>query len=359
MKSGTSFSTKKPGFRDYIQALKLLGSDRGVNNNHFFFIYGKAPWLEQEAVRTLRQSALRNDLATATLEGKEVSENMLNQMFSQSSLFEPATLYIINKAEQAKPLLSALTPGKGKESTSENEIANKIVLVFSGDKMPAAIAPLLSQKGSVDIPCFAPWPNEMPRAIENFAELEGLRIDNDGIQAILETLGNDLQKIKNELVRIALHYADEAEKTLTRSDIAPFLGALKEEDIYQLDRYLLEKKWALAHALIVSLLERGEKPLSVLAMLSNHCRNVLNICDGMAKGFTASEISARTRLPQFIMKNYLQAVKGVPVSGYNAALAACHRADRTFKSRPLDQSLVLAGIISHLAEPSIRANQSH
>jgi DNA polymerase-3 subunit delta len=335
-------TAKKPGFRDYLQALKQMGSSRTVAASGIFIIYGKAPWLVQEAVRTLRTTARRDDLATAAVEGKDVTEGLLSQICSQSSLFEPATLYIVNKAEQAKILLSALANDPG------GELANKIALVFSGDKVPAAVSALLTAKSTVDVPCFAPWPNEMPKAVEAFAEIEGLKIDQGGIQVILETLGNDLQKIKNELVRISLH-CGAAKSQLTRAEIAPFLGALKEEDVYQLDRYLLDRKWAMAQSLVVSLIDRGEKPLSVLAMLTNHCRNVLNVADGRSKGFTDHEISERSRLPAFIMKNYLQAGRHAPVASYTAALAACHRADRLLKSTPVGESLILGQVIAHLS----------
>lgn len=332
---------KKPGFRDYMQSLKLLSSPRGVNSSSLFMIYGKAPWLAQEAVRTLRVTARKNELATAIIEGKDITEGLLSQICSQSSLFEPATLYIVNKAEQSKLLITALSTDGGAE------LANKIALVFTGERLPAALNPLLSAKTTVDVPCYAPWPNEMMKAVEAFAEIEGLKIDHGGLQVILETLGNDLQKIKNELVRISLHFGENT-ATLTRGEIAPFLGALKEEDVYQLDRYLLEKKWALAHSLVISLIDRGEKPLSILAMLTNHCRNVLNVCDGKAKGYTDAEVSARSRLPAFIMKTYLQAGRHASVTGYTAALAACHRADRKLKSTPVEESLLLGQIINHL-----------
>jgi DNA polymerase-3 subunit delta len=337
------FKGKKPGFADYIAALKLLKSGKLLSEKSVVLVYGKSPWLVQEAVQTIRHTARKSDYAIAALEPKELTDAKLTDIFGQSSLFEASTLYIVNKADQAKLLLAKLA------KSETNQLSNKLVLVMSADRVPAGLTKSLAAESFIDTPCFPPWPNEMAKAVTAFAGFEGLNIDHSGIQVILDTVGNDLQKVKNELVRMAQHLGP-IEKVLSKDDIAPFLGALKEEDIYQLDKYLLDKKWPLATSLIFQLIERGEKPLSVLAMLTNHCRNVLNVCDGISKGFTPFEIGSRTRLPSFIMKTYLQSARSVRVPAYTKALSTCHYADRTFKSSTIDERLVLGQIVAALAE---------
>jgi len=337
------FKGKKPGFADYITALKQFKSNKILGEHNIFIIYGKSPWLAQEAVQTIRHSARRCGFAISGLEPKELTESKLTDIFGQSSLFEASTLYIVNKADQAKLLLAKLA------ISDITQLSNKLVLVLSADRIPASLAKLSAGHSVVEIPCFPPWPNEMAKAVASLAGIDGLNIDNSGIQVILETIGNDLQKIKNELTRISQHQ-ESGGKALTRDQIAPFLGAMKEEDIYQLDKYLLEKKWHLATSLLFQLIERGEKPLSVLAMLANHCRNVLNVCDGISKGFTPLEIGNRTRLPTFIMKTYLQSARSVHVPAYAKALSTCHHADRTFKSSAIDEKLVLGQIVAAFAE---------
>jgi DNA polymerase-3 subunit delta len=337
------FKGKKAGFSDYLSALKLIKSGKLLSERNIILLYGKSRWLVQEAVQTIRQTAKKSDYAIAALEPKELTESRITDIFGQSSLFEASTLYIVNKADQAKLLLTKLA----KADTSQ--LSNKIVLVMSADRVPAGLTKSLAGSTFTEVPCFPPWPNEMGKAISSFAAFEGLNIDNGGIQVILETVGNDLQKIKNELVRMSQHLGP-IERVLSKDDIAPFLGAMKEDDIYQLDRYLLDKKWPLATSLIFQLVERGEKPLSVLAMLANHCRNVLNVCDGISKGFTPVEIGSRTRLPAFIMKTYLQSARNVRVPAYSKALSTCHQADRIFKSRAIDERLVLGQIVAALAE---------
>jgi len=337
------FKGKKPGFTDYISSIKQLKSVKLLADRNVVLIYGKSPWLVQEAVQTLRHTARKSDYAISALESKELTESKLTDIFGQSSLFETSTVYIVNKADQAKLLLAKLA------KPDTNQFANKLVLVMSADRVPAGLSKCLPSATTIEVPCFPPWPNEMAKAVSSFATFEGLNIDSGGVQVILETVGNDLQKIRNELLRMSQHLGP-VEKVLGKDDIAPFLGAMKEDDIYQLDKYLLDKKWPLATSLIFQLIERGEKPLSVLAMLANHCRNVLNVCDGISKGFTPFEIGNRTRLPAFIMKTYLQSARSVRVPAYTKALATCHHADRTFKSSTIDERLVLGQIVAALAE---------
>lgn len=339
------FKSQKPGFLKFVAVLKQLHSPRTIENTNLFVTYGKSSWLVQESVRALRATAKKAGIAIAALEGKELNDGKLTDIFLQSSLFEPSTLYIINKADQAKTLIARLA------DANIAELTNKLVLVMSSDRIPAALAKISTSSQALEIPCFPPWPNEMPKAIEAFAAIEGINLDSGAVHALLEFVGHDLQILKNEIVRLALHFGAE-KKTLSRNEIAPLLGVLKEDDIYQLDRHLLEKKWSLANSLLIDLINRGEKPLSVLAMLSNHCRNVLNICDGISKGLTPVEISNRTRLPAFILKNYLQSARSVRVPAYEQALTACHHADRTLKSAPIDGTLLLSQVIAALADTS-------
>lgn len=337
------FKNQKPGFVKFVSALKQLQSPRVLDANNLFVTYGKSAWLVQESVRALRSTAKKSGHAIAVLEAKELNDGKLTDVFLQSSLFEPATLYIISKADQAKSLIARLA------DANVAELTNKLMLVMSSDRIPAALAKISTSPNALEIPCFPPWPNEMPKAIDAFASIEGIDLDSGAIQVLLESVGHDLQILKNEIVRLSLHFG-ETKKKLSRDDVAPLLGVLKEDDIYQLDRYLLDKKWSLANSLLLDLINRGEKPLSVLAMLTNHCRNVLNICDGISKGFTQVEIGNRTRLPAFIMKNYLISARNVRVPAYEQALSACHHADRKLKSVPIDGALLLSQVIAAMAD---------
>lgn len=336
---------KRPGYRDHAPALKaVLAHGKLAADAKVVCIFGTSEYLLNHSIERVRKAATRSGMTTQTLEAATLTDVSWPALTSQASLFEPASLYVLRRAEQAKNLPKLL-----KSVTKSDALANHLVLVVQGEGPGGPLKTELDRLKAVAIPCFEPWPSEMPEAVQAIADALGVRLAHDAVQFLIDANGQDLVKHRNELQKIAF-LIPGSESALTAAQVAPHLGMLREDDAFQLDRLLLQKQGAKAQALVSGLLARGEKGLGLLAILAGHCRNSLKLGTALAEGKSPDQLVGLVRLPPFVIKSYAQALgRSMDPRPYARALSLCQDADRQMKSSSVSEELILSQIVEVLA----------
>ena len=334
----------KASFKDYLNLKSQLSS----KNSSLIGIYGSSECLVESAVDAVRARAKNQSMELTILEGSTINESVFDSITNQTSLFEASTLYVVRRAEQAKSLgklLKALSPDRISKNWS-----HRLVLVWSGVDPTAAVMSEMKRLSAFIMPCMEPWPNEVPQVIQMYASSVGLNLAPDAIQLMIEANGSDFIKHRHELNKISLiKHAETA--TIKKEDLAPFIGLLREDDAFLLDRLLLQGQWSEAMALLEGLLDRGEKALGILSILATHCRNILKIQGASSQGHQLNSLSEETRLPTFILKNYLPMAARADAKRYVQALEICQQTDIALKSNPIAESLLVSQVIEVLARP--------
>lgn len=331
----------KGSFQDYAKLCKELTA----SDQPYVCLYGSSECLLELALETIRKKVASLSTAITTIEGAQLSEASFETIMGQPALFEGATMYVVRRAEQSKVLpkiLKTLAPPKG--------VGHRLLLVWSGGEPSASVLKEMKRLGTLMVPCLDPWPNEIPQVLQTFASSLGIKLDPSAVQLLIEANGTDLIKHRHELNKISLLNPNHS-GSLGRREIAPFLGLLRQDDAYQLDRLLTQRLWAHAHALTDALLARGEKALGLIAILSNHCRNVIRIQTALENGCSPANLSKEIRLPPFILKTYLPMAGRIDLPRYVQALKLCHDADLTLKSTSIAESILVAQIIEALSGP--------
>lgn len=335
--------SRKSSFKDYLHTLKELRSTKSP----LIGIYGSSEFLIETALDAIRSQAKECSAEIAFIEGGALNEEKMEAIVHQTSLFEPVTYYIIRRTEQAKNL-SKLLKNLPSQKLHQSWV-HRLILVWSGGDPTATVATELKRLQTLIVPCMEPWPNEMPQVIQMYANALGLKLRPDAIHALIEANGTDLIRQRHELNKIAF-IKHNAEAPLSKEDLVPLIGILREDDAFQLDRLLVQENWEGAQALLSSLLHRGEKPLGILSILANHCRNILKINNALSQGIPPSALSHETRLPPFILKNYLPMAGRANEHRYIKALELCYEADVFLKTQPVDESVVLGKVIQTLGQ---------
>lgn len=336
---------KRPGYRDHAPALKaVLSQGKLAADAKVVCIYGTSEYLLNHSIERVRKAAGRSGMTTQTLEAATLNDTNWPALTSQASLFEPASLYVLRRAEQAKTLPKLL-----KAVAKRDALANHLVLVVQGEGPGGPLKTELDRLKATPIPCFEPWPSEMPEAVQAIADTLGLRLAHDAVQLLIDANGQDLVKHRNELQKIAF-LIPGADAALTAAELSPHLGMLREDDAFQLDRLLLQKQGAKAQALVSGLLARGERGLGLLAILAGHCRSSLKLGTALAEGKSPDQLVGLVRLPPFIIKSYAQSLgRSMDPRPYAKALLLCQDADRQMKSSSVSEELLLSQIIEVLA----------
>lgn len=340
---------KKATFRDWQAAAGTIGQgERLAKEQGFLCIYGTSEFLLNHTVELARRYAGEKlGFPITAVEAPSLDAASFQNLLGQGSLFDPATAYVIRRCEQQKSLGAILKTVQGKTPT-----ANLLILVHKGEAPLAATKTELERLGAGVVPCFDPYANEVPMLARQLAKARGINLAGAAAELLLDTVGAELGKLDNELEKLALIFADRVGKgtEISVQDVAPHLGMLREDDAFQLDRLLLGRQLAKAHALTGSLLRRGEKGLSLLGILASHCRNSLRCIELMGKGLGPSELTGALRpLPPFLVKIYAQSLRGADPRRYARALARCQEADVFLKTSRMSDDLCLAYVLEALA----------
>ncbi len=344
---------KHQNYQVFLSSLQKLRVSLARDEVGFGCIYGSSEVLIEAAIKEVKQSFSDLGFQTTSIEASQWVQSQ--DLLSQVSLFDPLNLYIVIRCETIRSwpqwFKKNLPDDKSRQQKTVPSVeiskSNKVLFVFTSDRLLEGVQKELTALEAPLIPCFDPWPNDFPTLIRDLASKLQVQLTSDAIEALIEANGYDLIKLRNELSKLSLIFSNST-SPLTRSMIATHLGMLRSEDSFKMDRLLAERSWASAQSLILSLLDDGEKPLAILGIISYHCRNTLLVESARQSGLNPTQIQKMTGLTPMAIKTYLGASTRPKVSHYTLALKKCREADFAMKSSNLQGDLLLTQIIETL-----------
>ena len=308
--------SKKSSHQDYehyVSAAKAVLASESIE--HFprvIFVSGPSSYLQIktfEAIRKLWQ--VRDWGVVHSVELSELDQREFQALVSQRSLFETRSLYILRRAGAVKSFGSWLSV------FSDPSALKSHIVLDGGDKMSPDLVKQLTRLNAVNIPCYEPSGVAGFRQVAvSLAKRHQVNLAEDALSLVLETAGYDLNKIENELIKLALQFSGVG-RQLQKSDISSSLGILREDDIFDLFRLLRERKLSKVHLMTESFLNRGESPIAITGIFARYAREQID--------------------------------RGSKIPG-SKGLRACVDADRLLKTSATDDLLVLTQIIEAFAE---------
>lgn len=301
------------GYNNYISALKQIVSAKTTTEMpRLIIIHGGSEFLRMRAMSAIKAawSKFSADSESQSMEGSSLDPLGFKTLWSQTSLFEPESLYFVRRCDKVTKLGTWL-----KEIKIPGSIKNRLVLEF-GDKIPAEINKQGTRLEAIHLSCQEPTtPIEFGKIIATLAKREGLILQDDAVKLLLDSMGLDLGRLDNEIKKLALIYHGRGEP-LTAAQVAPVVGHLREDHVFELFGLLRHKQRARSQLLLDQLLERGEKSIALVGILSRFAR---------------------------------EAVPRQPERGLRG-LSLCADADIRLKSSPISDNLVLGRIVDALVE---------
>lgn len=343
-------SYKKPDLHEYQQSLEEIRELwRKYKTSELIMVWGPNEYLLYKALSSLKGTWTQVfKTSPQTLEQKDIQNpQQFTALWEERNMFEPDPLYIIPQVEKKKDFgkYLKLIPGNG-------SLQSPLCFSYKGNSLPQAITKECSRIKARLIPCFDPSPRDIPKLVKSIMKDLGVFLDQSGLLVLLDTLGDDLFKLENELRKLALVFLDH-NKPLSAKDISPYLGLLREDHAFALSQYLLDNKPQKAEALILDLLGRGESSIAILGILARHLRTSLKVIAGIRKNVPASELARSLRMPFSVIGNYSRYARNLSSKRLVACLELCQAADMEFKSSSkLPDDLLLSQIIQTLSTAS-------
>jgi DNA polymerase III subunit delta len=233
-------------------------------------------------------------------------------------MFAERQVILLKEAQQMRDLAKL-------EPYIQQPLGSTVFVVSYKDKKVdgrSKLAKLLKEKGEL-LSTKKMYENQLPEWVTELLQSMGLTIQQKALYLLIDHIGNDLTRIKNEIEKIRINLGNR--KQILEEDVENFVGISKEYNAFELQS-ALGKKDMLKAFRIIQYFESNPKaaPIQlVLPALYNFFSKVY-----MLFGMTAPDeqsAAAALAVKPFFVKDYLIAAKNYGFAGTENALLLLHQ----------------------------------
>ncbi|HSB33912.1 MAG TPA: DNA polymerase III subunit delta, partial [Nitrospirota bacterium] len=159
-------------------------------------------------------------------------------------------------------------------------------------------------------------------------------------------VGNDLQKIGNELGKVQIYLKDR--KSIVYDDVKVVVGDFREYSSFDLAAALGQRKAEKSLLILSRLLQEGEAPVGLLGSIAWNFRRLLQAKTMEASGMGPDEIMKKLRIIFHQTALFRDQMKRYSMDELREAFRVMLSADRDLKSSGLPGRLVLERMILRL-----------
>jgi DNA polymerase III subunit delta len=164
-------------------------------------------------------------------------------------------------------------------------------------------------------------------------------------QRLVEVVGNNLSELHQELGKLALFAGDEA--TLTPQQVSQLASHSRSYNIFALVEALGEATLHRRLAALDHLLDLGEPPARILAMLARQLRLLIRYKEA-APHSSPAELAKMLRLPSGLVKRLGQQAQHFSLKVLKSHLSLLHQADLSLKTSTAIPRVWLEWTLIHL-----------
>jgi DNA polymerase-3 subunit delta len=312
---------------------------------------GYDSFLAEQALEQALRAAVGDERqdAVQVLRGEESSWARVLDAARSRSLFSPRRAVVVRGAEGLK--------GEGEE-----------IGAYLADPTPGVTLVLLAAKldrrrsvwkrlsdGAQVVSVEPPRGPELRARVAELVRARKLPLTGEGQQELIELVGQDLRRLVGELDK--LEAWGFGERSLGPDEVALVLGRGLARPVYELADAFQGRETARTLRLMDDLVEGGEAPLRILAVLHRALRQ-LRLARGLkAARATPDEVSRGLGLPPnmaFKARDLMSWAGGWTDARLRGALQALDRADRRCKTG-VDGRVALAAVAAEaLGGPAVR-----
>lgn len=326
---------RKTPYQIFKAGIKEANSS--INKTNFICIYGNSDYFIEEASSFLKSKFIDKSIEVEVFETSKVTAGDLQGFLSESSFFSEKVVYFLQKTQASSSFIKKLEPIDPNLSSD-----NLVIIHYHQKKVPAKLLKALEKLNTKFIACDEPYANDYPSILGDMSKKYRIQLDATASKTMLDSIGNDAIKLKNEINKLSLVFPD-SEKKLTTNDLSSILGVIREDQAFALEKMILNQKDSEAYLLISDLLRRGESHLMLLGFISNFIRKVLNLT--LARPENKKDTFKSLRVPEFMQNDYLKFMKKTNLQSYKKALNQCQWADKSFKTTTTSPEVVLTDIL--------------
>lgn len=185
------------------------------------------------------------------------------------------------------------------------------------------------EKKTVLVNCKKLYDQQLPAFIKSFAKKLELSITEKAAWMAQEFIGNDLNRITNELQKLRINFA--AGSTITDSIIETYIGLHRPFNVFELQKAIMQKDYAKSYRItsICSLNAKEHAALPIVTILYNFFSKLLIL--HQTKENTPAKMAQQIEVNPYFLQGYLDATKKYHLQQTLQNITYLHQADLQLK----------------------------
>ncbi len=313
-----------------------------------YFLYGSEEYLRREFLRELITAALPERDRSFNLDifyGDEFDRTRFDDCISSFPLFADRRVIIVKRFD-ALPLA-----GRDAVIDSCARVPRDTVLVVESDADRldnARLKNMASAAGAVGTAfhCAQLDAVEAVARLKSRFHRDGCDITREALELLVESVGMRLIDLGNEADKLVL-VAGENE-TITPEHVRLVVGRYRTENLFGVLDLLGQKTCAGVVAGVERLIDAGEEPVFILAMLQRRAAQMLELASLSASGHRSSrELAAHVQsgLRSFQVERLGRQIGAATPDRFEILLENLHWADRMVKSTTVPARTLISGAL--------------
>jgi DNA polymerase-3 subunit delta len=209
--------------------------------------------------------------------------------------------------KQLEPVLGAL-----------GELPPDLTLVLiCRDKAPAKLAKAVKAAGGEIHEFEAPKAREMPRVLVGEAQRLGFRLDPAAARMLVERMGANPLRLRNELERLALWAGEGGE--VSAADLQEMVADTSEAAVWSLSDALIEGDAAAALRIGERLIGQGENVSGLIYGLASRLRSACAAAAQLEEGIAPKQVESSLKMHPYAAKQLVRRLQGTELASLRMA----------------------------------------
>lgn len=292
-------------------------------------LHGPEPLLLDDAVAALSRTLLPDPSALAlsreVFEAREAGAETIVQAALMLSWSGARRLVVVRgagslSAKQGEPIAAYL----------KSPNPSTVLLLLADDTLEASHWLLKAVPAAAIVSALPPAGRQLASWLKARAQADGFDVEEDAAALLVELSGEDLTQLLGEVEKAALAGGPE-NRRVGVTEVRAVVGEHRLHGIFELTRALARRDAAAALALLESLLNGGEDPLGVLAMLAREARAAWQAAEALRRGRAPEDVARALRRPPAAAAALVERAQALAPAAGARLLRRCWEVERRLK----------------------------
>jgi DNA polymerase III subunit delta len=255
---------------------------------------------------------------------------------------EPAEATQVGKGRRGKKV-AAVTPlafAKGLAEIAGSLLETTLLVAFVPEELkPDHPLPQAARKAGKSLVFTKPKGAQLQEWVVKRARAQQRRIAPEAARLLVESLGDDLRLLANEIDTLGTHAGEGGE--ISVQDVRTLTPVARQSKVFDLTDALARRDTSAALALLHELLAQGESPLGIVALTAFQTRSLMQVKLLSERGFSAYQIASTAGMAPFVVEKSLPLTRRFTMAQLEAAHRTLLEIDTALKRSRMTPELAL------------------